>query len=92
MDSPEVKIVNGSLLVSHVDVVGEQIDRCGCPPLKDFMEGRETVALVILLQCILGLSHVSCWHYEPLFVRRNRLPDPQKSEILNIGLKSKLLS
>ena len=34
--SPEVEIVHRSLLVAHVDVEREEIDRCQCPPVEHF--------------------------------------------------------
>ena len=40
---PEVEVVNGALLIPHVDVEREQIDRRKRSPTKDFEERRQTV-------------------------------------------------
>ena len=63
--SPKVEVVHRSLLVSHVDVVGKEVDRRRRPTLKDFMERWETVASVVLLQSVLGFRHVDSRHSKP---------------------------
>lgn len=46
---PEVQIVNGSLLITHVDVEREQIDWWECSSAQDLKQSRETIALVVWL-------------------------------------------
>ena len=48
--SPEVKVVNRSLLITHVDVEGEQIDRWEGTSAQDLKEGWKAVALVVWLR------------------------------------------
>lgn len=46
---PEVKVVDRSLLITHVDVEGEQIDRWKGASAQDLKEGWKAVALVVWL-------------------------------------------
>lgn len=41
--APEVEVVDGALLVAHVDVEGEQVDRRLGAPAKHLQERRKTV-------------------------------------------------
>ena len=35
-NSPEVKIIHRSLLIPHINIKGEEVDRCEGLPAKDF--------------------------------------------------------
>ena len=46
---PKVKIVDGSLLIAHVDVEREEVDWRKSTPSQDLKKGWQTVALVVWL-------------------------------------------
>lgn len=56
-NSPEIKIVHRTLLISHVDVEREEIDGSKRPATQDLEQGRETIALLRVGERI-GGSHL----------------------------------
>ena len=44
---PKVEVVDGALLVAHVDVEGEKVDGWEGPTAQDLEEGREPVPLQV---------------------------------------------
>lgn len=44
---PEIKIINRSLLISHVDVEGEEIDGCQSLTTKDLKESRKPIPIEV---------------------------------------------
>lgn len=47
LHTPEVEIVDGALLISHVDVEGEEVNGWEGPPAEGLEEGREAVPIEI---------------------------------------------
>lgn len=43
---PEVQVVHRALLVSHINVKGEEVDGRQCAAAKDFEESGQTVSLL----------------------------------------------
>lgn len=44
---PEIKVVNRSLLISHVNVEGEEVDGCQGLPAEDFEESWQAVSIEV---------------------------------------------
>lgn len=67
-DLPKVQIINRTLLIPHINVEREEIDRSESAPTEDFEEGRKAVALLHLREvrrrhsegCFLVVLHLLC--------------------------------
>lgn len=59
-NQPEIEVVDRALLVSHINVEGEQIDGRERPPAEDLEQGRESVSIKVGLRggrVCYGLRH-----------------------------------
>lgn len=44
---PEIEVINGALLVAHIDIEGEEIDGCSSAPAEHLGERRQPIAIHI---------------------------------------------
>jgi len=49
-NGPKVQIINGSLLISHVNIEREQVDGWECASAENLKEGRESIPIQIGLR------------------------------------------
>jgi hypothetical protein len=68
---PEIQVVNRPLLIPHIDVEGEQVQRSHCLATQDLKQRRESIPIVILrreIMVMVMVSHPACGTAENLTI------------------------